>query len=164
MSLVLKRENRILEEYIELVLEEAKLALSFGDVPVGAIIFDDNGIVSLAHNQKEEYNNALGHAEIIALNKALASKQTKYLGDCTILVTLEPCLMCLGGLINARIKKIIYLASDEKTGALGGFVDILALPKLNHYPQVEYLESPIYHKMLKTFFTSKRKNKKNSTI
>lgn len=97
-------------------LEQAEIAMRKGEVPVGAIIFDSSTkqIISRAHNMVEEINNPLMHAEIIALNEAFKIKKSKYLVDCYIYVTLEPCIMCMNAIIKSRVAKLYYSVRDNK--------------------------------------------------
>lgn len=102
--------------FMKSALEQAKIAMQKNEVPVGAVIFDfsKKEIISRAHNMVEELNNPLMHAEILALNEAFKIKESKYLVDCCIYVTLEPCTMCMSAIIKSRVAKLYYAASDNK--------------------------------------------------
>ena len=113
----------------------AKNAEKHGDVPVGAVIVCNGEIIARGQNKREKENNALLHAEIEAISKACSYKKSKYLYDCTLYVTLEPCPMCAGAIINSRIDKVVFGAYDEKAGCLGTLADFTAMP-FNHKPQV----------------------------
>ena len=145
------------EEYMTLALEEAKLAFKEDEVPIGCIIVKDREIIASSHNQKEKEKNATRHAEIIAIEEASKYLNNWHLDDCEIFVTLEPCIMCTGAIINSRIKKIYFGAKDPKGGALESNLKIKKVEGLNHYPEYE---SGILEKecsdILKEFFKRKR--------
>lgn len=107
------------EEMMVIALGEAEKAKALGEVPVGAIIIDENGeIIGRGYNTRETENRPTGHAEIIAIEEAAKHKKSWRLSDCTIYVTLEPCPMCAGAIMNARLKRVVYGAFDENGGAL----------------------------------------------
>ena len=113
------------EEMMLLALEEAKKAAELGEVPVGAIIIDESGnIIGKGHNNRETKQRPTGHAEIIAIEEAAAYKKSWRLSDCTLYVTLEPCSMCAGAIMNARLKRIVYGAFDEKGGACSSVIEL----------------------------------------
>jgi len=143
--------------YIDLLIKEALLAANEDEIPVSCLIYNNSGLISLTHNTKNTNKNPLEHAEILAINEAIKKLNCQYLTDCTIIISLEPCIMCLGAILNARIGKIIYLLEDEKTGALGGLFSYLSLPNLPFYPTVIYQENDEYKNILKSFFQNKRK-------
>lgn len=125
------------ELYMEVCLSLAKIAYKKGEVPVGAIVVDENGkIIGKGYNTKEKKHNSLYHAEMIAINAACKKKKSWRLLDCTLYVTLEPCPMCAGAIVNSRIKKVVYGACDKKAGAIGSVFDINLFP-LNHKFEVE---------------------------
>ncbi len=101
---------------MEMALEQAKIGMKKNEVPVGAVVFDSSKkeVISMAHNMVEELKNPLMHAEMIALNKAFEFKKSKYLDNCFIYVTLEPCVMCMDAILKSRIEKLYYAASDNK--------------------------------------------------
>ena len=112
-------------------------ATASGDVPVGAIILDSAGeVVSTGVNQRELMNNPIGHAEIIAIEKAASSLGDWRLDGCTLVVTLEPCAMCAGAIAQSRISKVVFGAWDEKAGAVGSKWDLLRDPRQLHKPEV----------------------------
>ena len=141
------------EKYIKEALKEAKKALDKEEVPVGAIIVKDGKIIARAHNQKETKKIATKHAEILAINKACKKLNSWRLLDCEMYVTLEPCSMCAGALINSRIKKIYIGTDDLKTGACGSVLNLLDY-KFNHKVEVEKY-------ILKEFFIFLRKRNKS---
>lgn len=113
------------EKFMKQALKEAQKAFEKLEVPVGAIIVKDNKIIARAYNQKEEKQNTIKHAEIIAIEKASKKLNNWRLNDCEMYVTLEPCPMCTGAIINSRIKKVYIGALDEKTGACGSKLNLL---------------------------------------
>ncbi len=100
------------EYFMKKAIQQAKLSLKTGDVPVGAVVVKDNKIIAYACNKKEKKQNCLAHAEIIAINKAIKKLKTKILPDCELYVTFEPCLMCVGAILSAKIKKVYFGAYD----------------------------------------------------
>lgn len=149
------------EKYMKEALKEAKKALDKEEVPVGAIIVKDGKIIARAHNQKETKKIATKHAEILAINKACKKLDSWRLLDCEMYVTLEPCPMCAGALINSRIKKIYIGTDDLKTGACGSVLNLLDY-KFNHKVEVEkYILKEECEKILKEFFIFLRKRNKS---
>ena len=123
-------------ELMGAAMELAKEAAAAGEVPVGCVIARNGQIVGRGRNRREEGKNALAHAEIEAINDACRNLGGWRLWDCTLYVTLEPCPMCAGAIINARIPKVVYGASDSKCGATGSVCDLFSMD-FNHHPQVE---------------------------
>ncbi len=117
-------------------LKQAKEAAEKGDVPVGAIIVHENQIIAKARNQVEMLKDPSAHAEMIAITQAASALSCKWLHECTLYVTIEPCSMCAGALVLARIKKIYYGAADPKTGACGSVLNITQNKQLNHSIEV----------------------------
>ena len=149
------------EKYMKEALKEAKKAYDKLEIPVGAIIVKDGKIIARAHNNKEEKNDTTKHAEIIAIQKASKKLNTWRLTDCEMYVTLEPCSMCAGALIQARIKKVYIGTMDEKTGACGSVLNLLEDYKFNHKVEVERgICKNDCEKILKDFFKELRKIKK----
>ena len=149
------------EKYMKEALKEAKKAYVKLEVPVGAIIVRDGKIIAKAHNNKEEKNDTTKHAEIIAIQKASKKLNSWRLTDCEMYVTLEPCSMCAGALIQARIKKVYIGTMDEKTGACGSVLNLLEDYKFNHKVEVERgICKNDCEKILKDFFKELRKIKK----
>lgn len=113
------------EEMMLLALDEAKKAVEAGEVPVGAIIADENGkIIGRGHNVREEQQRPTGHAEILAIEQAAQLRRSWRLSDCTMYVTLEPCPMCAGAIINAHLKRVVYGAFDESMGACASVTEL----------------------------------------
>jgi tRNA(adenine34) deaminase len=141
-------------------LVEARQATAHGDVPVGAIVVRDGVVIASAGNQREQLNDPSAHAEVLALRVAAAHLGTWRLDDCTLYVTLEPCVMCAGAIINARVGTVVFGAPDFKAGALGSLYNIAADPRLNHEPVVRHgvlaEESAI---LLTSFFEMQRQGR-----
>jgi len=120
------------ENYIKSALNEAKKAYSKGEVPIGAVIVKDGKIISQAHNLREIKRNALYHAEILAIKRACKKLKSWRLIDCDLYVTLEPCPMCAGAIMQARISNVYFGAYDPKGGACGSVMNVLEADKFNH--------------------------------
>lgn len=118
-------------------LDEAALALAHRDVPVGAIAVLHGAIIGRGHNRREIDRDPTAHAEMIALREASAAMQHWRLDDVTLYCTLEPCAMCAGAMVLARLPRLVYATADPKAGMAGSVLDLLAYPKLNHHVQVE---------------------------
>ena len=146
--------------YMKEALKEAHKAYEKLEVPVGAIIVKDGKIIARGHNQKETKTDTTKHAEIIAIQKASKKLESWRLIDCEMYVTLEPCTMCAGAIINSRIKKVYIGAMDEKTGAVGSVLNLFEDYKFNHKPEVEkeVLQEECEN-ILKNFFKELRKIK-----
>lgn len=150
-------------KYMKIALKEAQKAYEKDEVPVGAIIVKDEKIIARAHNQKEEKTDTTKHAEILAIQKASKKLKAWRLEDCTMYVTLEPCTMCIGAAINARIKRLVYGASDEKTGACGSVLNIPEEYKFNHIVEIEKnVEEEKCKEILQNFFKELRKRKEKN--
>lgn len=149
------------EYFMKMAIKEAQKAYEKLEVPVGAVIVKDDKIIASAYNQKEEKNSPIRHAEIIAIEKACKKLKNWRLNDCDIYVTLEPCPMCTGAIINARIRKIYIGTMEPNTGACGSKLNMLE--ECNQDKKVE-LETNILknecENMLKNFFRERRGEKK----
>ena len=145
------------EIYMLEALNEAKQAALEDEVPIGCVIVRDNKIISMAHNQRDKSHNPLGHAEMLAIQKASEVLNDWQLVDCDLYVTIEPCLMCAGAIIQSRIKRVIYGAPDLKGGAFGGSLNVLDAKDINHRPEVisGILEQEC-SQIIKDYFKSKR--------
>lgn len=139
-------------------LDEARLAVAHGDVPVGAIVVDGHGaIIGRGHNRREVDADPLGHAELAALREAAASIGGWRLDGCTLVVTLEPCTMCAGALVQSRIATLVYGADDEKAGAVVSLFDAVRDPRLNHTPVVvRGVRAQECATLLREFFAQRR--------
>jgi tRNA(adenine34) deaminase len=122
---------------MRLALEQAALALAHQDVPVGALVLDADGtVLARAHNDRERTGDPTAHAEVLALRAAAAMRGQWRLEGCTLVVTLEPCTMCAGAAVLARVARVVYGALDPKAGAAGSLWDVLRDRRLNHRPEV----------------------------
>lgn len=118
-------------------LDEAAQAASAGDVPVGAVVLGPDGaLLATGHNEREATHDPTAHAEVLALRRAAAALGSWRLTGCTLVVTLEPCTMCAGALVQSRIGRVVYGARDEKAGAAGSLWDVVRDRRLNHRPEV----------------------------
>ncbi len=124
-------------EYMQLALVEARKAMDQGEVPIGAVLVDDEGgVVVRAHNRREADHDATAHAEIIAIREGGRRLGRWRLSGCTLYVTLEPCPMCAGALVMARLKRVVYGVPDARAGSVESIFNIPAHPSLNHHPEV----------------------------
>jgi tRNA(adenine34) deaminase len=124
-------------EYMEAALAEARKAAEAGEVPIGAVAVRDGGIIGHGQNRVLRDNDPTAHAEIVALREAAAALGNYRLNGCTLYVTLEPCAMCAGAMIHARIDRLVYAAVDPKAGAAGSVLAVLNHPRLNHQMQIQ---------------------------
>jgi tRNA(adenine34) deaminase len=125
------------EAPMRLALAEARLAGGAGDVPVGAVVLDASGaVLGAGHNERERTGDPTGHAEMVALRAASSALGAWRLAGCTLVVTLEPCTMCAGAAVQARVERIVYGAIDLKAGAVGSLWDVVRDRRLNHRPEV----------------------------
>ena len=152
------------EKFMKAALKEAQKAFDIEEIPVGAVIVKDGKIIARAHNTKETSKNAVHHAEILAIQKACKKLNSWRLLDCEMYVTLEPCPMCAGALINSRISKIYIGTNDEKTGACGTKLNLLEDYKFNHIVQTQkYILKDECSQIIKDFFKYLReRNKKKN--
>lgn len=143
-------------DWMDIALEQAKKAYKKEDVPVGAVIVKNNKMISKAYNKKEKQNNAVKHAEMIAIEKACKKLHTWHLEECVLYVTLEPCMMCAGAIIQSRIKKIVYAAENPNHGFINSNYDIKAIHPIEI---ISATESQISQssKLLRDFFKEQRK-------
>jgi tRNA(adenine34) deaminase len=122
---------------MEAALAEARAAVATGDVPIGAVVVDDAGVVlGTGRNVREAAADPTGHAEVVALRAAAAARGEWRLPGCTLVVTLEPCTMCAGAAVLARVDRVVFGAYDEKAGAVGSLWDVVRDRRLNHRPEV----------------------------
>jgi len=149
--------GKIDEIYMSEAIKEAKKAFEEDEVPVGCVIVYQRKIIARAHNQVERLRDPTAHAEMLALTSATSYLNSKWLNECSVYVTIEPCSMCAGALVLARIKNIIFGASDSKAGACGSVLNIANHKKLNHRIKVKsgVLEQEC-SSLLKEFFKNKR--------
>lgn len=150
------------EKYMKAAFEQAKIAEDQGEVPIGAVIVDPEGnIIGSGYNRRELDEDSTQHAEMIAIRQACKKLGSWRLIDCSLFVTLEPCPMCAGAIINSRIKDVYYGAFDQKAGAAGTVVNLFTVEKFNHHPQVFgglYKDQAV--DMLRSFFRKIRQKQK----
>ena len=143
-------------EYMDAALELAKEAAAEGEVPVGCVIVCDGKIVGRGRNRREAGKSALAHAEIEAIDEACKTLGGWRLWQCTLYVTLEPCPMCAGAIVNARIPRVVYGARDKKCGACGSVCNLFSM-EFNHHPQVEVgIREEVCSRLLTEFFQNLR--------
>ncbi len=149
---------------MQVALDEALLALEHDDVPVGAVVLVDGRVIAQRHNEREKTKDPTAHAEILALRDASEVLNTWHLENATLVVTLEPCTMCAGAAVNARLGTLVFGASDPKAGAVGSLYDICNESRLNHQVEVVsgILAEASSHE-LKSFFAARRKPGSAST-
>ena len=123
-------------ELMQLALQQAQLAADMEEVPVGAAVAMNGEPIAMAHNTRETEKNATHHAELLAISRACEKLGGWRLWQCELFVTLEPCPMCSGAIINSRLRRVVYGAADPKAGCCGGLTDLFALP-FNHHPVIE---------------------------
>ena len=152
------------ERFMRLALEEARLAAIEGEVPIGAVVVCDGTVVARAHNRRETDHDPSAHAEFSALVAASQALGRWRLTGCTVYVTLEPCLMCAGLMINARVDRCVYGASDPKGGALGTLYDVSHDERLNHaFAVTDGVLAEECASELRAFFRARRKAAKAGT-
>lgn len=145
--------------FMAIAIEEAKTAAELGEVPVGAVVVKDGEVVARAHNLRETGKSALAHAELLAIGKACEALGGWRLWQCDLYVTLEPCPMCSGAIINSRIKRVVYGARDAKAGCCDSVISMFDLP-FNHRPEIiEGVCAEECAALLRDFFRSLREKK-----
>jgi tRNA(adenine34) deaminase len=145
------------EYYMRLALREAERALAHDDVPIGAVVVHAAEVIAAARNERELRGDPTAHAEILALREAAGRLDSWRLLDTVLYVTLEPCAMCAGAIVLARVPRVVYAADDPKAGAAGSVLDVLAEPRLNHRPTVARgLLAEEAAGLLRAFFASRR--------
>jgi tRNA(adenine34) deaminase len=145
------------EYFMRLALREASRALDHDDVPIGALVVRDGEVIGSGHNEREVRADPTAHAEMIALREAARASGSWRVLDAVLYVTLEPCAMCAGAIVLARVPRVVFGASDPKAWAAGSVFDILAEPRLNHRPQVAAgLLAEESADLLRSFFAPRR--------
>ena len=150
------------EKWMRVALSEARQAVEEDEVPVGVVVVAAGRIVGSAHNQREQLADPTAHAEMIALTQAASSLGSWRLLDCVLYVTLEPCLMCAGAIVQARVPVVVWGAGDPKAGAVESLYHLFEDPRLNH--QVEHVGHVLEQEsseLLSTFFQQKRENRRS---
>jgi tRNA(adenine34) deaminase len=144
-------------ELMELALSEAERAAKFGDVPIGAVLASEGHALAFAGNERERRNDPTAHAEMLVLQAGASGRGGWRLPATTLYVTLEPCAMCAGAIVLARVPRVVYATADPKAGAGGSVFDILGDPRLNHRPRVESgLMEEEAAALLRNFFAERR--------
>ena len=145
------------EYFMRLALREAERALEHDDVPIGAVIVHEGEVIAAARNERELRSDPIAHAETVALREAARALGSWRLLDCVLYVTLEPCAMCAGAIVLARVPRVVFGATDPKAGAAGSVLDVLGEPRLNHRPEVAGgLLAEESADLLRAFFASRR--------
>jgi tRNA(adenine34) deaminase len=145
------------EYFMRLALREASRALEHDDVPIGAVVVHGGEVIGVGHNEREVRSDPTAHAEMIALREAARVLESWRILDSVMYVTLEPCAMCAGAIVLARLPRIVYGATDPKAGAAGSVLNVLDEPRLNHRPQVERgLLAEECADLLRAFFAPRR--------
>lgn len=138
-------------------LEQARLAGSKDEVPIGAVVMRGDEVIAVAHNETVARKNPTYHAEFLAIERALEALETDRLNDCTLYVTIEPCALCAGAIVLAKVGKLVFGAYDEKAGMCGSLGDLVRHPRLNHRVDVRGgIESERCAALIKEFFLAKR--------
>ncbi len=138
-------------------LDQARAAGVRGEVPVGAVVVHEGRIIASRGNEREAHHDPTAHAEVLALRDAASALGRWRLDDCTLVVTLEPCLMCAGALLNARVGRLVYGAADLKAGATASLYNVCSDPRLNHNPPVRHgLRADESAQLLADFFAERR--------
>lgn len=152
-------------DFMRLAILEAEKAGAMGEVPVGAVIVKDNQVLAKGHNQPISGHDPTAHAEIMALRQAAQVLGNYRLPDCDLYVTLEPCAMCIGAMIHARIRRVVFGAHDPKTGAAGSVINLFEEKTLNHHASVTggVMEADCA-RLLKDFFAKRRKEAKTPSL
>jgi len=144
-------------EAMRLALDEARLAADHGDVPIGALLLIEGQVMARRHNERELQHDPTAHAEMLVLHDAAEGRDDWRLSDATLVVTLEPCAMCAGALVNARIGRVVFGADDPKAGALGSLYHLGVDPRLNHEFEVTRgVAADECGVLLQEFFASRR--------
>jgi len=142
--------------FLKEALKEARKAFYYGEVPVGAVVVKDSQVISRAFNRKEFLQDPTAHAELLAIREASRKLNSWRLTSCTLYTTLEPCVMCCGAIIQARVSRLVYAASDPKFGGVESLYSILSDPRNNHRVEVKKVELEEASTVLKDFFKALR--------
>lgn len=154
---LMQEQQRLDEQMMRAAIREAEAALDAGDVPVGAVVAHEGQIIGRGHNQREKLQDPTAHAEMIALTAAAAAMGSWRLTGCTLYVTLEPCTMCAGAIVLARIDRLVFGADDPKAGACGSLYNLVADERLNHRVPVDRgILADACSDLLRSFFTRQR--------
>jgi tRNA(adenine34) deaminase len=148
------------EFFMDLALREARRALEHDDVPIGAVVVHAGEVIGAGHNERELRQDPTAHAEVLALREAASALGSWRVLESTLFVTLEPCAMCAGAIVLARVPRVVFGCTDPKAGAAGSVLDVLAQPALNHRPEVVGgVEADDCAGLLRAFFAARRPRK-----
>lgn len=142
--------------FMQLALSQAEVAYEKGEIPVGAVVVANGQVISMAHNTRETEHNAIAHAEILAIQKACEGLGCWRLSDCDLFVTLEPCHMCCGAIIHARLRRVVYAAKEPKTGCCGSVINLFEMPFYHRPDLVSGLLAEESTALLERFFKQLR--------
>lgn len=149
------------EYWMAYAIEQAKKAEALGEVPIGAVIVKDDVVISTAHNLRETAQRAVAHAELLAIDEACRKLNTWRLTDCTLFVTLEPCVMCAGAIVMSRVDRVVFGARDPKGGCAGSLMNLLMEERFNHRSEVvSGVRELECSDLLRHFFHKLRESKK----
>jgi len=149
--------------WMQFALDQARLAEHAGEVPVGAVVISEGKIVGAGHNRNLFHNDPTAHAEIVALRQAAEALGNHRLTGCVLFCTIEPCAMCAGAMVHARIARLVYGANDPKAGAAGSVLDVINHPRLNHRMEVTPgVLAEECSQLLKNFFAPRRRSQDQS--
>ena len=151
-----------MSKFMKAAIVQAKKAYALGEVPIGCVIVKDNQIIARGYNRRSIDHNTLAHAEMIAIKKACKKLGDWRLEDCTMYITLEPCPMCAGAIVQARIKNIVIGAMNAKAGCAGSILDLMHIQRFNHQVDTLLLDGEIHEEcveLLKDFFSELRQKK-----
>ena len=152
-------------DFMREALVEAKKAYDLGKIPIGAVLVHDGEIISRHHNRREMDHDATAHAEMLVIREACDALERWRLTGCTLYVTIEPCPMCAGAIINSRIDRVVYGASDYKGGAVESLFNVLSHPGLNHEPEVmSGVLADECSQIMKDFFKMRRKARRSTQV
>lgn len=140
------------KHFMALALEQAEHAAALGEVPVGAVVVHRGQVIAYGFNRREAWQDPTAHAELIAIRRAAEVLGSWRLSECTLFVTLEPCCMCAGTIVNARVGRVVYGAKDEKAGAVRSVYAMLEDPRLNHRVKVDTCMAQACQDVIRTFF------------
>lgn len=145
--------------FMQIAINEAKKAERKNEVPIGAVVVKNGKIISKAFNNREKKQNAINHAEVIAISRACKKLKSWRLSNCSLFVTLEPCLMCFGAILNSRIENVYFGAYDKSNSSITAYPELLSSSKLNHKTNIEGgILKDKCSQILSEFFKNKRKN------
>ena len=151
------------EFYMGLALEEAKKAATLGEIPIGAILVQGEEVIARAHNMRETWQDATAHAEVIVIQEACKKLKRWRLTGCTLYVTVEPCPMCSGAIVNGRVERVVYGCPDIKAGGAESIFNIITNPNLNHVAQVTSgVREEECAQVMKEFFKKRREENKSN--